>query len=161
MFWCGPALVKQMIAFAKSCQGLYETETCIYGDFLACMGTRPAEEKLYWQEISVASQLKRNIASHFQATHLEILVLEQSCFYHLGTMSECAFFRILPLYIIRDLRCAFSPFLYRCGKFATFCFPVQDSWHEILCWLPGPPVLNELKWNCHQFHRQSSSRAQR
>lgn len=89
MFWCGPALVKQMVAFAEECDELYREESCIYGDFLACMGTLPVEEKMYCRETSIASTLKRNISSRFQSTRLEVVVLERSHFYHLGTMPEC------------------------------------------------------------------------
>lgn len=90
MFCCGPDVVKKMVAFAQECSSdLYKEETCIYGDFLACMGTRPAEEKLYWREISATSAIKRRIAEYFQETRLDILVLEKSRFYHLGTMPEC------------------------------------------------------------------------
>lgn len=89
MFCCGPDLVRKMVAFAHDCADLYTTETCIYGDFLACMGT--AEEKLYFQEISSSSVVKQSIANTFSRTPLDILVLEQSRFHHLGTMPECKF----------------------------------------------------------------------
>ena len=89
MFCCSPNVVRTMVAFAQECPGLYGEETCIYGDFLASMGTLPADEKLYWREISVTSAVKRRIAEYFQDTRLDILVLEKSRFYHLGTMPEC------------------------------------------------------------------------
>ncbi|XP_057377678.1 fucose-1-phosphate guanylyltransferase-like [Daphnia carinata] len=88
MFWCGPGLVKKMVTFAQENSDLYSTETCIYGDFLACMGSRPAEEKLYLKSTSVSSTIKGKIASHFGETPLNIMVLERSKFYHLGTMPE-------------------------------------------------------------------------
>ena len=89
MFWCGTGLVRKMVAFAEECEDLYCNETCIYGDFLACMGSCPTEEKIYWKNISTASTIKQKIASHFGETSLNILVLERSHFYHLGTMPEC------------------------------------------------------------------------
>ena len=93
MFWCGPGTVRKMVTFAEECEDLYRCETCIYGDFLACMGSRPTKEKLYWKNIS--STIKREIASHFGETSLDILILEQSHFYHLGTMPECKYY--LPM----------------------------------------------------------------
>ncbi len=91
MFWCGPDLVKKMMAFATECKDLYSVETCIYGDFLACMGARPVEQKLYLRTMSTASPLKQKIANYFGETPLSILVLERSHFYHLGTMPECKY----------------------------------------------------------------------
>lgn len=96
MFWCGPELVKKMVTFAEENGDLYRTETCIYGDFLACMGSRPAEEKLYLKSTSDSSTIKGKIASHFGETPLNIMVLEQSHFYHLGTMPECKFVFTYP-----------------------------------------------------------------
>jgi hypothetical protein len=92
MFWCGPGLVRKMVAFAEECEDLYRNETCIYGDFLACMGSRPAEQKLYWKNVSNSSAIKRKIASNFGDTSLNILILERSHFYHLGTMPECKYY---------------------------------------------------------------------
>ena len=89
MFCCGPGLVRNMVDFARECDDLYQNETCIYGDFLACMGTRPVEEKLYFQEVMSSSVVKRSIAIRFHSTPINILVLEQSRFHHLGTMPEC------------------------------------------------------------------------
>ena len=89
MFWCGPDLVKSMVEFAEQTKDeLYQTETCIYGDFLACMGTCKSEEKLFWKKTSMAAPMKTKMANHFQSTPLSILVLEKSKFYHIGTMSE-------------------------------------------------------------------------
>lgn len=78
-----------MVAFALENEDIYKSETCIYGDFLACMGSRSSEEKLYWKNITPS--IKHDIASRFSETPLNILVLEQSYFYHLGTMPECKF----------------------------------------------------------------------
>ena len=89
MFWCGPDLVKSMLEFAEQNKDeLYKTETCIYGDFMACMGSRKREEKLYWKKISAAAPIKTKIANHFQCSPLSVLVLEKSKFYHIGTMPE-------------------------------------------------------------------------
>lgn len=88
MFWCGPDLVKKMVKFSKECRDIYLTETCIFGDFLACMGSRPAKDKFYLQKISCNSKIKQDIAANFQDTPLNIVVLEKSKFFHLGTMEE-------------------------------------------------------------------------
>lgn len=89
MFWCRPALVRKMVGFALECDDLYTTETCIYGDFLACMGTCPTENKLYWNNLTNSTTAKRKIANQFGTTPLHIMILENSHFYHLGTMPEC------------------------------------------------------------------------
>lgn len=89
MFWCKPKLVRKMVRFALECGDLYSTETCIYGDFLACMGTRPNEEKRYMHNLANVAPIKRKIADYFGRTPLNVLVLESSHFYHLGTMPEC------------------------------------------------------------------------
>jgi len=89
MFWCGPDLVKKMVQFAEEHKDdLYRTETCIYGDFLVCMGTRQTEEKLFWGKLPPSGSIKRKIADSFHSSPLSVLVLEKSKFYHLGTMSE-------------------------------------------------------------------------
>lgn len=89
MFWCRPKLVSKMVRFALECEDLYSTETCIYGDFLACMGTCPIEEKRYMNNLTNLNPIKRKIAEFFGETPLNVLVLESSHFYHLGTMPEC------------------------------------------------------------------------
>lgn len=96
MFWCGPGLVRKMVSFALENEDLYKSETCIYGDFLACMGSRSSEEKIYWK--NTTPSIKRDIASRFGETPLNIIVLEKSSFYHLGTMPECKFNFIISTY---------------------------------------------------------------
>ena len=91
MFWCGPNLVKKMLAFAEECEDLYSVETCIYGDFLACMGSRPSERKLYFETISAVSPIKKKIGYYFGETPFNVLVLDSSSFFHLGTMPECEY----------------------------------------------------------------------
>lgn len=77
--------------FAHEHDDLYRIETCIYGDFLACMGIRSVEEKWYSKSLPLGSTVKQIIANTFGATPIKILVLQQSKFYHLGTMPECKF----------------------------------------------------------------------
>lgn len=89
MFWCGPNLVKSMVQFAEENKDeLYKTETCIYGDFLASMGTCKPEEKLFWKKTSADASINMKMATHFQNSPLSILILEKSKFFHLGTMPE-------------------------------------------------------------------------
>lgn len=87
MFWCRPKLVQKMVTFALESADLYNTETCIYGNFLASMGTRSTKDKLYWNTITPG--IKYKIATHFADTPISTIVLERSRFYHLGTMPEC------------------------------------------------------------------------
>lgn len=90
MFFCAPPLVKKMVAFVRErSKDIYSEETCIYGDFLACMGTRPEQNKLYFEKVCSSSEIKRGVAERFCHTNLKILVLHQSRFIHLGTMPEC------------------------------------------------------------------------
>lgn len=88
MFFCYPELVKKMSAFAREHgKELYSEETCIYGDFLACMGSRSEEDKLYYKRS--LSTVKQTIADRFSRTKAQVLVLHHSRFIHLGTMPEC------------------------------------------------------------------------
>ena len=88
MFWCGPEIVQQLLEFVKDFRDIYKAEVCIYGDFLACMGTRPSDEKIYTTRVATTSPVKAEMSRKFQNAPLEIIVLEQSKFYHLGTMQE-------------------------------------------------------------------------
>ena len=88
MFWCSPGMMRELVKFAVEYPDIYSTETCIYGDFLACMGQRPAREKIYCTKIAQTCPVKREIVRRFENNPLEVIVIEKSKFYHLGTMQE-------------------------------------------------------------------------
>ena len=73
--------------------GSLDSESCIYGDFLTCLGQR--EDKYHvvqlYKELNNnkdASDIRRKFNDKVGSTKLTVLSLHQSKFYHLGTTAE-------------------------------------------------------------------------
>lgn len=84
---------------------LYKEESCIYADFLDCLVSLPEDERhASWAASVAGSSFKRLIADRFGGgkTSLDILVLEQSFYHDLGTMSLCELY--MPFTVISPQR---------------------------------------------------------
>ena len=73
--------------------GVLETESCIYGDFLTCLGQRSDKYhviKLYKEANNNkgAFDIRAKFNDKVGNTKFSVLSLHQSKFYHLGTTQE-------------------------------------------------------------------------
>ena len=92
-FWLHSATVSKLIKMAEEA-GVLDMESCIYGDFLTCLGQRSDKYhvvKLY-KELNNNKETVLDIRKKFNDkvgnTKFSVLSLHQSKFYHLGTTQE-------------------------------------------------------------------------
>ena len=90
-FWFHAKTTEKLVKLYKELDTL-ESEICIYGDFLTCLGER--ENKHYVENLYKAPTnkkdvlIKQKINESVGDTKLSVLSLHQSKFYHLGTTQE-------------------------------------------------------------------------
>ena len=91
-FWLHAATANKLVRMAEEA-GVLDTESCIYGDFLTCLGQRSDKYhvvKLY-KELNnnkEACDIRKKFNDKVGNTAFSVLSLHQSKFYHLGTTQE-------------------------------------------------------------------------
>ena len=90
-FWFHSQTTDKLVQLQQEL-GKIDTEICIYGDFLTCLGKN--QHKDYVDKLNKSDsarkdvQLKKKLNEKVGATDLTVLALNQSKFYHLGTTQE-------------------------------------------------------------------------
>lgn len=92
-FWLHSATVGKLVKMVEE-PGVLDTESCIYGDFLTCLGQRSDK----YHVVKLCKELNNNKETLFDIrkkfndrvgnTKFSVLSLHQSKFYHLGTTQE-------------------------------------------------------------------------
>lgn len=91
-FWLDAVTTRKLISLHSHVFPL-SSELCIYGDLLTCLGEREDKEyvdRLYreTQEEREGVCVKRAVCESVRETHLQVVTLHSSKFYHLGTIQE-------------------------------------------------------------------------
>ena len=105
-FWFHVPTSHRLIKLYQDLGSDIKVETCIYGDFLTCLGNRKDKhylEHLYKCEDRPDVSVKKKINEHVGDTRLNILSLHMSKFYHLGTTQEYLHGLTRDQYLRREL----------------------------------------------------------
>jgi len=89
-FWFHHQTTRKLINLFKKIAPV-PTELCIYGDFLTFLGSRedkPFEHNLKQEKQSLSRDLKLEVGQAVGDTSLQVIKLNRSKFYHLGTSQE-------------------------------------------------------------------------